>query len=637
MLELDATVRHVSEAVGVAAFVRDALDGSNALDAAQRIGGELLRGEWERRLETARRVPSPIRYIDRRSASARPSVATTVAPIMGRSGAIDAIVVTGVDRAAPPRPRSISDPDRELLESALDLSRLGRFVLDVRDGVLEVDRRYCEIFGADPSGRLSTQGRFAVLEFVHEEDRDRVSRDLTTALEGKPGVSYKSDYRIWAQHQDGPELRRIEVIRRIESDEYGVARMVGVIEDVTDRWREEELRIRMQKREAIGSLTAGLAHDFNNVLGAILSNARLASIEIDAGTSPTESIQQIAQAAHHAGALVQRMLDASRESEPTLQPIALGPLIESVVSLMRPTLPASVTLTAAVSSRSQARLLADEPQLHQVLVNLIANARDAIDKPQGHILVEAGPVAHDSLPPELRTGPADQPWVCIAIKDNGPGIPEDLRQRVFDPFFTTKPQGQGTGLGLAASLSIVRSHHGHISIGSALEGGTIMTVLLPCELDRRTPTTRIDRDEVADCSATYTVLFVDDEPALAELATRAMPAFGCAAEVFTDADNALAAFLAAPARFDILVTDLAMPGRTGLELIADVRTVRPDLPTILTSGFLNEQNSARAQALRVDEILPKPADIADIAATVRRLCASVTPPHGSSSSAIAAE
>lgn len=625
VIEPDGTIREVHEATGVenanvAAFAGMPLSAV----AASGVRGDARRQEWDERLPLVRASDGPMRFDDLRPdapAGAEASVRTTVTPVRSADGTLEAFVLSMHDRSEAIEVERKVREQEELLRSALDVTGLGSFAMYIRERRFDSDERYREIFGYDPHPEVVSGGVMALLEPLHLDDRERVGETFMRAFRGESGVTYQEEYRIWARRPGGHrELRRVWVMSRVEVDERGPRRILGVVDDVTDRRREEELRIRMQKREALGTLAGGLAHDFNNVISAILSNAHVAAIEVKSGVDPSTSIDEISRGAKRAGELVRRLLDVSRDHEPERRPVDLGAVAADACALVRPTIPPRVSLDVDPGD-GEPPLMGDPSQLHQVVMNLVTNAAQAIGPDEGKISVS---VERKTVDGSTGSGVDPGDYLRLCVSDDGAGIPEEALPRIFDPFFTTKEQGEGTGLGLAAAQSIVRGHGGQITVESQVGSGTSVAVFLPLDATAEprasTPQPR-DRTEHApgDGDGKPRVLFVDDEAALTMLAERALPHHGLAVRAFTEPEEALAVFSEGPADFDALVTDLAMPGLTGLELIAAARSVRPDLPVVLTSGFLTDDSKAEASRLAVDRVVPKPCPIDELAAAVRAL------------------
>lgn len=576
-------------------------------------------------------VMSPFRM---RSASGEYRwVEATMKSVRGPDGELLRTVGTTVDVTA----RREAEDERRLLteqlRAALAISGVGRFQVDLATGLIHGDAKIDELLGPPSTGPGTPRSFDEGVAQTHPEDLPRVETGLSASLEH--GADYIHEYRILRPTADGPEVRWISVRARPELVDGQAVRLVGVVADVTDRRAEDAARLRSQKREAIGTLAGGIAHDFNNVISAIWSNASVAETELRAGVSPETSIQEIKRGAERAADVVKRLLSFSREEQPERVPFDLCAVAREACELLRPTLADGVILEAPPEVDVHA-VLGSASQLHQVIVNLVGNAGDAAADGGGHIWLAVDEIRTGTPSTLGGTVDASLPagnYVRLQVRDDGPGIPSAVMPRIFDPFFTTKAVGEGTGLGLAASQSIVRAHGGDIwADNEAGTTGAVFTVLLPAsdrpvpddDRGRRTTTVEAPGGRVPQ------VLYVDDDEALAKLAARALPLHGCGVSAFTDAAEALAALRANPGRFDAIVVDLAMPGLSGLDLIEAARLIRPDLALIVSSGLVSGDQRHRAERLGVSAILPKPVSIESVAVAVLELTARARSSHGRS-------
>ena len=575
-------------------------------DDLQELADARERGHWER----------PVTFRLRRHDGEYRTMEGHVAPVFDEAGTVVRWVGGTSDITERRTAEDRSRETQEQLTKALEMTGLGRFTIELRPPSIIADDRVSEILGLRAADLIVDGGTGRLFDDIHEDDVDRVRHAFEASTSGGP--DFDEEYRILRPTEGDPEERWIAVAALTEFDADGPLRLFGVIEDTTDRHRSAEARLRGQKREAIGTLAGGIAHDFNNVIGAILSNAALAETELDLGESPRTSVAEIRRGASRAADLVSRLLAFSREDEPVRAEVDLADVAREACALLRPTLPPAVLLDIEVGPGAT-MLRGDATQLHQVVMNLVTNAGQALGEGGGTITLSIARVVQDD------DGSGDGPTgdcLELQVRDNGPGMPDEVRRRAFDPFFTTKAAGEGTGLGLAATQTIVRSHGGAVSIESVAGHHTTVTALFPADGSRPTP----HQAEPASNAAAPVrdglpprVLFVDDEAALATLAARAMPAYGCAATVFTDPGEALGAFAAEPDAFDALVTDLSMPGLSGLELSEKIRELRPDFPIVLTSGFLTPDNEEQARRQGVNQIVAKPCSIDDLTSAVLRL------------------
>ncbi len=396
--------------------------------------------------------------------------------------------------------------------------------------------------------------------------------------------------------------------------------------DLTERKRAEEERIRLearlrdsQKMEAIGKLAGGIAHDFNNVLTAISGNARLAGTDLPAGHPVQVSLAEIAKATTRAANMVRQILAFSRHQEAELKVIHIRPVIEEAVNLLRATMPAMIEIRAELG-RDLPPVLAEATQIHQVLMNLGVNARDAM-RPTGgviEILLAALDVDGETsrLNADLHTGR----YVLLSVSDTGCGMDPATLGRVFDPFFTTKAAGEGTGLGLASVHGIVMSHGGAISVRSAPGEGTTFDLYFPaCAAEPDDAPAKLPPPADSARGRDEHILYVDDEEPLVFLAARMLKRMGYRVTGFTRAEEALAAFQAEPDSFDVVITDLTMPGMSGSDLARELLKVRPRLPIVMATGYLRPEESERVRQIGVRQVITKPDTVGEFGETLRRI------------------
>jgi len=347
--------------------------------------------------------------------------------------------------------------------------------------------------------------------------------------------------------------------------------------------RELEAHVReTQRLESVGTLAGGVAHDFNNLLTVIQSNAELATHEVQQAEAPVpaaaDALRHVLVASRRAREVVRQILTFSRKTPPRRSEIHLRTLLEETLTLLRATIPSTVTLTAD-DRAGDAWVLGDATQLQQVLLNLCANAEHAMRATNGGVLTVALEWASD----ERRLG-AGQETVVLEVRDTGSGMTEEVRHRAFEPFYTTKAVGEGTGLGLSVLHGIVGAHGGDVSLHSAPGHGTVVTVRLPAfhrDPQLSGPKTPASSDRL---NTSRRVLVVDDEPAIAQVLQRTLTRRGFVVETAGNGAEALARLARTP-NIDVLVTDHTMPVMTGAELITRLRESGNACPVVLMSGF----------------------------------------------------
>ena len=354
------------------------------------------------------------------------------------------------------------------------------------------------------------------------------------------------------------------------------------LEDATERSRIEEQLRQSQKMEAVGRLAGGVAHDFNNVLTAILSAADVLLEDLPPGSPLLEEVEEIRTGGRKAAALTRQLLTFSRKQVVVPRVLAPGALVTELAPLLRRLIGEDVELvTTAAPDLGNVRI--DPGQLEQVVVNLVVNARDAIEG-GGRISIELANVELDEEEAQRQLGVRPSRFVLLKVADEGCGMPPEVLAHVFEPFFTTKAPGKGTGLGLSTLYGIVRQCGGHVQVESAPGKGSVFRVYLPRAGEAEAPPPELSARESA-AARVAAILLVEDEVQVRSVVARALRRAGHAVVEARDVDDALACAVEPGRRVDVLVTDLVMPRLSGQELAARVRAVRPEVKVLFVSGY----------------------------------------------------
>ena len=398
--------------------------------------------------------------------------------------------------------------------------------------------------------------------------------------------------------------------------------MEDVIIDITDEKKaQEESRrleqqlIQAQKYEALGTLTGGIAHDFNNILGIILGYTEIVQVRLPASDPNQKALGEVKTASLRARDIVSQLLTFARKGKEQIQTIDIRPIVKECLKMLRSTIPASVEFQSDFAEDLDP-VKVDGTQIHQIMVNLCTNASHAMEA--GGVLqvglentrLDADTAAFD---PGLMPGS----YVKLSVADTGQGISQDDLQRIFDPYYTTKALGKGSGLGLSVVLGIVKTYDGGIRVSSAIGKGTQFEVFLPAARGGSSPAEPATRPEVP--GGTERIVYVDDEPMNVELNQQRLEGLGYSVTGMQDPLEALEAIKADPFAFDLLITDMTMPGMTGDRLVAEVLHIRPDALIILCTGHSERISKESAGRLGLAGYLEKPLDLQTLAVAVREV------------------
>ncbi|MBT7166669.1 MAG: PAS domain S-box protein, partial [Victivallales bacterium] len=375
-----------------------------------------------------------------------------------------------------------------------------------------------------------------------------------------------------------------------------------------------ESRLRQSQRlEAIGTLAGGIAHDFNNILYAVLGFAELALDDCPPGSDASDNIEEVIRAGNRAKEIVNQILTFSRQTEQEKLPLHLQGVVGEVGKLIRSSMPSSIAIETDVDPDCPP-VLADPSQMHQVAMNLCTNAYQAMwetaqapGQAERDCLIRLELRQRDLTAADARQMPGLRPGphVEFAVHDTGPGIPPEALEHIFEPYFTTKTKERGTGLGLAIVQGIVSSHDGAITIESRVGDGTSFRVLLPASEEAETPFT--PQPTPAPMQSTQErILFVDDEAPLRQLAEIGLGNLGYVVTTASDGKKALEILHQDSAGFDLLITDLTMPGMSGIELAREALQIYPDLPILLCTGHGEAVTRQQAISAGIRELMIKP-------------------------------
>lgn len=572
-------------------------------------GGRASRSEWE---ATLLRVDGSVFHGEIRITWA-PREGRSDAFVPLRRGPLGMIVLRDVTQ----RVQDLRDlrRERDFSDRMLDIS--GALVLQLnRSGEILLFNRRCE----ETTGIAARQalGKRMWDLLVAEPARELHRAAVDAVLAGRTPPPMETE--IVTAHG----VRRTIAWNHaplIDGDGKIVSAIVAGI-DVTERRLLEQQLIEMQKMEAVGTLAGGIAHDFNNILTGILGSLDLARRHVAPGSPAAIPIADCIKASERAAQLVRQLLDFSRRAPTECRPVNLGHVVREVVALFSQTIDRRIEVTSSIADDLLPAFV-DPNQVHQVLMNLCVNARDAIlerleaaessgSRPLTgfwiYIRAENALVDDDycRIFPYARKGR----YIRLSIGDNGAGMDEATQRRVFEPFFTTKKMGRGTGLGLSTVYGIVKQHNGWINLESRAGKGTTFCAYFPEATGMREEESPV-REAVLSSPGKETVLFADDEELIRDLGRQVLEMHGYTVLLAEDGMQAIERFESNRAAIDLVVLDLSMPRRSGLEVLRAIRKTDPGVKVILSSGY------PPAEPVQGAAFLPKPYRAEALAAAVR--------------------
>ncbi|HYC44960.1 MAG TPA: PAS domain S-box protein [Burkholderiales bacterium] len=487
--------------------------------------------------------------------------------------------------------------------SIFEASEDAIFVHDFETGaIIDVNQRACEIYGytADEMRRI-TVGQISAGEHPYTEEEAR--KKLAQA---RGGATVRFE---WHRRNKDGSLHWDEVVLR-PAMIAGERRLLAFSREITERKQAEQAMRQAQKMEALGHLTGGIAHDFNNLLTSIMGYVVLAADHPAAGADQklARYLEQAQLSCGRARDLIQQMLTFSRAQRGQPRPVSLAPLIQESVKLFRSSLPSTIDVHTSLDAHAAAVML-DPVHLDQILLNLCLNARDAMSG-VGTIEVAVRQAPGTQGVCTACSQAAAGNFVELCVQDDGPGIASDIVERIFDPFFTTKEVGKGSGMGLATVHGIVHEAGGHIIVETEIGRGTRFRVFFPAlnETGDSATAAVTARPRGPARRLKGRVLVVDDEQAVGVFMSDLLESWGIEATVATSPLEAAALFQREPRPFDLVITDQAMPRKTGVELARELCEKCCDVPVILYSGF--NENLAREDIdrARIRAVLRKPVD-----------------------------
>jgi PAS domain S-box-containing protein len=497
----------------------------------------------------------------------------------------------------------------QTLQTLVDASPLAIYTLDAEGRVRSWNHAAEQMFGwsaAEVVGHL--------LPFVPAEGMETFRQSLGQVFRGEP----LTGYQVQRRRQDGQLIDLRICAAPMRRPDGSIERVIALAEDVTERKSLGEQLRQAQKMEAIGQLTGGLAHDFNNILTIIITNAALLAQEISPEcTDLRVELDELQRAAVRGVELVRKLMAFSRRRAVEMKPVDLGQVIADASRDLGRLLPASVQVAVQVESGAQLTISADVGAVEQILFNLATNARDAM--PEGGTLrLGVYRAWLDEEHRRTRGWGHTGEYIVLTVSDTGCGMSTSVRARAFEPFFTTKEVGKGTGLGMAMVYGLVTQHKGYADILSEEGRGTTVRLYFPALPVWVQQSTR-GAEAQAPVGGNERILVVDDEAGVRRSAVRVLSRFGYVVEEAIDGEGALNAVGQAATPFDLVISDMVMPRMGGMALYRELRNRNSEARVLLMSGHTAEDLDALDESNEGVRFLHKPWSITDLLKRVREV------------------
>lgn len=445
------------------------------------------------------------------------------------------------------------------------------------------------------------------------------SLELTEALWGDirevmHGNAWSSNLRN--KKKDGTEYLEHMTIIPVKDENGALKKFVAVRHDITRERQLEEQLLHSQKMEAIGQLAGGVAHDFNNILTAIIGYGRLLQESLSKESPNMEYAAEIVSAAKRAANLTQSLLTFSRKQIIHLEPLDLKEIIKGLQNLLSRIIGEDIELRTIFTDRDL-KIMADKGQIEQVLMNLATNAKDAM--PDGGLLtIEAKAVEIDKEYMKTHAVEKTGMYALISVSDTGFGIDEETKQKIFEPFFTTKGPGKGTGLGLSIIHGIIKQHNGFINVYSELGKGTTFKIYLPL-IETEVKSKAEIRPFVSAVSGTETILIAEDDKAVRNLTKKLLERHGYRVIEAEDGEAAVKEFLRNKDIIKLIILDIIMPKKNGREIYKEIKDIKPDIKAIFTSGYAADIVHAKGLLEKGLDLILKPAVPDELLTKVREV------------------
>lgn len=543
------------------------------------------------------------------------------APILLDRTYLDGVVLVFQDDTESRLAKNKLRHSKERLRLAMESANEGAWEFNPKTQSMHFDDLCLKLLGFDDSPIANDAGYQWWLQRIHPEDRQKVESTLQAFEPDKENHSI-IDYRL--ECRNGKYLwinSRATLVPASPGNNEKI--ILGILRDISERKSAEAERDMLQgqlrqaqKVEAVGTLAGGIAHDFNNILASIIGFTELSLDEAEKGSILYENLGDILTSGIRARDLVRQILMFSRHVESEFKPVELNTLVSESLKLMRATIPTFVDIVEEIAT-SPITVFANSSQINQILINLCTNGFHAMEGEKGTLKICLDTLRLNKLTRIKYTEIPAGNYARLIVQDTGKGIQPDDMEKIFDPYFTTKEQDRGTGLGLSIVQGIVKSHNGQIFVDSLVRHGTTFSIYLPLLTIKHSEKNPEKRSKLP--GGNETILFVDDEPTIVKMQKQNLRRMGYQVDGTTSATEALESIMADPDKYDLIITDMAMPGMSGDILASNIKKIRQDIRIILCTGFSEKIDRATLSELELDGYLLKPVEKAKMLLTIRQV------------------
>jgi len=543
---------------------------------------------------------------------------------MMKSGAHDYLTKNNLTRLAPAVERELAEAagrrdskraqeelrgSEERLALAVEATQLGTFDFYPQTGKLIWSKFARQHYGVLPEAEITYD---TFLRALHPADRDRATQAVKDALRYENGGDYAHEYRTLGI-EDGQERWLSSRGRVFFDSESQPIRMVGVIQNITERKRLEQQLLQSQKLESVGRLAGSIAHDFNNLLTIINGYAHLVLAEMDPQNPLRDSMEELTKAAMQAAGLTRQLVSFSRRQVAEPKTIAVNEFVKDYENMLRRLLGENIDLVLSLDPHA-GTFRADPGQMGQVLMNLAVNAKDAMPA-GGKLAIETSSIVVDEHFARTHLYVSPGHYVALAVTDTGTGMSAEVKAHLFEPFYTTKEQGKGTGLGLSTVYGIVvNQSNGSIWVSSEPGQGTCFTLFFPCFGLESTAGSEISIQRIS--SRGETILLAEDEAGVRKYTREILQRYGYIMLEACNGVEALSVARSHPGRINLLLTDIIMPAMGGVELTEKFNAEFPGIPVLFMSGYSDQ---IMRHWSNLTAYIQKPFTLSDLLTQVREL------------------